>query len=258
MAPRPLIESKPAHVRGASAVVSVDEGGKYGASHGSQSRTHRMNGASNHHYPTAPSSSQGSEFDRERTSTGSRDMRRMNPAGTVGGPAMSAYGGYGMMPMMGMGYGYGYGGMGYGGMGMMGPMGMIYSINYFIATIGQFASMLGMSTHAVGHLLTVARTEVLRLEKTVRHSEWRRWLQRKAEKSPLLRWALIIASMLAATQVVRLARYLIETQLRRTTGSTGGLLTNASASAVNAGALASSTVGSTAASALTEMGLGGI
>lgn len=132
------------------------------------------------------------------------------------GMGMGYGGGYGMMPMGGMGYGYG---MGYGGMGMGGPMSMIYSVNYFIATIGQFAAMLGMSTHAVGHLLHMAKESLLKVEKTIRQSEIRRWLQRKSDKSPLFRWALVIVSMLAASQIVRLARYLIEVQLRRTGGA---------------------------------------
>jgi hypothetical protein len=137
---------------------------------------------------------------------------------------MGGYGGasgYGMPMGMGMGMGMGYGGfggygMGYGMGGMMGPMSMIYSINYFIATISQFAGMLGMGTQAVSHLLQMAREQLLKLEKTVRQSELRRWLQRKSEKSPLFRWALVIVSMLAASQIVRLARYLIEVQMRRT------------------------------------------
>jgi hypothetical protein len=145
-------------------------------------------------------------------------------AGMGQGMGMGYGSGYGMMPMAGMGYGYG---MGYGGMGAMGPMGMIYSINYFIATVGQFASMLGMGTQAVGHLLHVARENLLKLEKTVRQSELRRWMQRKSEKSPLFRWALIIVSMLAASQLVRLARYLIEVQMRRTGGALLGGPANA-------------------------------
>lgn len=153
-------------------------------------------------------------------------QRRVGGHPSTGNSMMGSYNSYGMMPMGGMGY---YGGMGYGigGMGgMMGPMGMIYSINYFISTIGQFASMLGMSTHAVTHLLCMARESLVKLEKTVRQSEFRRWLQKKSEKSSMFRWAVIIVSMLAATQVVRFARYLIEVQLCRSGGGGGGLLVN--------------------------------
>jgi hypothetical protein len=142
--------------------------------------------------------------------------------------------------------------MGYGMGGMMGPMGMIYSINYFIATISQFAGMLGMGTQAVSHLLQMAREQLLKLEKTVRQSELRRWLQRKSQKSPLFRWALVIVSMLAASQVVRLARYLIEVQMRRTGtligNGIGGTQTSNTSSALvpstaSSGALSSGVIG---------------
>lgn len=157
---------------------------------------------------------------------------------------------YGMMPMGGMGYGgMGYGGMGYGmggmmggGMmgGMMGPMNMIYSVNYFIAMIGQVTTMLGMSTQAVGHLYHMAREALFKAEQSVRQSEMRRWLQRKSKQSPLLRWLLILTSMLAASQIIRFLRYLIEMQMKRK----GWLLGNgSSANAVEgaAGAITAAT-----------------
>lgn len=157
-----------------------------------------------------------------------RQRTRRSPARPLpvpGNPGTNAMMGspYGMMHMGGTGYGgmgYGVGGMGYGGMGygmggMMGPMNMIYSINYFIAMIGQITTMLGMSTQAVGHLYHIAREALLRVEQTIRQSEVRRWLQRKSKQSPLLRGMLVLASMLAASQVVRFLRFLVELQMKR-------------------------------------------
>mmetsp|Transcript_23052 Transcript_23052/g.52176 ORF Transcript_23052/g.52176 Transcript_23052/m.52176 type:complete len:137 (-) Transcript_23052:66-476(-) len=109
---------------------------------------------------------------------------------------------------MGMGMGMG----GYG-MGMGGPMGMLYTVNYFISMVGQVTAMLGMGSQAVGHLFVVARDALLKLEKTIRQSEIRRWLQRKSHKSPILRFLFIVSSVLLASQIVRLARYLIESQM---------------------------------------------
>lgn len=97
----------------------------------------------------------------------------------------------------------------------MGPMNMIYSVNYFIAIMGQMTTMLGMSTQAVGQLYHMAREGLFRVEQSIRQSEMRRWLQRKSKQSPLLRCMLILASMLAASQVVRFLRYLIEMQMKR-------------------------------------------
>ena len=155
-------------------------------------------------------------------------------------------GGMGMGMGMGMPMGYGMGmgmGMGYGGMhGMMGggfmsgPMSMIYSVNYFIAMMGQLTAMFGMIVQAIGPLYEMARDSLIKMEKSIRQSEIRRWVQRKAAKSPVLRCLLVLASMLAASQAVRLLRYLIELRMRRSAPSiTNGVETVAdSGSAVAA------------------------
>lgn len=150
---------------------------------------------------------------------------------------------------MGMGMPYGGYGMGYGGMGgmmgmgmgggmMAGPMGMLYSVNYFVAMMGQVSAMLGMGLQAVGPLYQAAREALLTLERTIRQSELRRWLQRKAGKSPLLRYALVLVSMLAASQAVRLIRYFVELRMRRSHAAIGGGTSPLSAGATE-GALTS-------------------
>lgn len=161
----------------------------------------------------------------------SRRQRVSNPPTQIANNSNNNGLNNGSMPMggmdmgmgMGMPMGYGMGmGMGYGGMhGMMGggfmsgPMSMVYSANYFIAMMGQLTAMLGISVQAIGPLYQMARESLLTLEKTIRQSEVRRWVQRKAAKSPVLRWLLVLASMLAASQAVRLLRYLIELRMRR-------------------------------------------
>jgi len=126
----------------------------------------------------------------------------------------------GMGMGMPFGYGMGYGGMMGGGGFMAGPMSMVYSINYFIAMMGQLTAMFGMSVQAIGPLYQMARDSLIQLEKSVRQSEVRRWLQRKCAQSPLLRTMLVLASMLAASQAFRLLRHLIELRMRRGTGTT--------------------------------------
>mmetsp|Transcript_21270 Transcript_21270/g.35628 ORF Transcript_21270/g.35628 Transcript_21270/m.35628 type:complete len:278 (+) Transcript_21270:134-967(+) len=163
--------------------------------------------------------------------TGGRIPRRGNsntaPMENIGmnygSSGMGYGGGYGTGTMYGMG-GMGYGGgmmgygMGYGMGGMMGgPMAILYSINYFIAMIGQLTAMLGMSSQAVWHLFGIAKEALIKLEKIIRTSEFRRWLQRKSRKSPLLRYLFVVSSMLLTSQVIRLARYLIESQLGKST-----------------------------------------
>lgn len=100
---------------------------------------------------------------------------------------------------------------------MAGPMSMVYSINYFIAMMGQLTAMFGMSVQAIGPLYQTARDSLVQLERSIRQSEVRRWLQRKSAQSPLLRAMLVLASMLAASQAVRLLRFLIELRMRRST-----------------------------------------
>lgn len=123
---------------------------------------------------------------------------------------MGAGMGYGMGSMYGMG---GYGGMGYGMGGMMaGPMQLIYSINYFISTISQMMDMLGMSSHAIFHLLQRLKEMLKAIEVSIRTSPTRRWLQQKCKKSAVLRFVLVIGSMIAAAQLSKLIKSLVKSQ----------------------------------------------
>lgn len=156
----------------------------------------------------------------------------------------------------------GYGGMGYGMGGMMmGPMSIIYSINYFVAMIGQTMQMLGLGTHALGQLYLATVRCFKRLERSIRQSELRRWVQRKCQKSPFLRMVLVLSSMAAVSQLVRLIKYLIESNWKELTGGAGSgttqMVTNAAANtgsnAISNGILnsASDAVTATAAAAAT-------
>lgn len=126
-----------------------------------------------------------------------------------------AYGGYNnSYGMMGYGAGMGMNGMMGGGM-MAGPMNLIYSINYFIAMVGQITTMLGMSSQALIHLYSMAAEALAKAEVKVRQSAIRRWFQQKSRKSPLLRWLFIITSMAIASQIARLLKYLVAQQLKK-------------------------------------------
>ena len=118
------------------------------------------------------------------------------------------YGGYGMG--MGSMYGMGYGMMGYGGMGMMmGPLSFINSINYFIMSIGQIFSMVGMSSHALSGTFQNIVTALKHLELSIRQSEFRRWLQLKSKKSKVLRFVFVISAMAISMQGARMVKSLL-------------------------------------------------
>lgn len=137
--------------------------------------------------------------------------------GLSGYSAYSPYGyggGYGSPFMMG-----GYGMMAGGG----GPMSFIYSINYSIAMMGQVMAMLGMSSQAITHLYHMATEACVSAERAIRQSSIRRWFQQKSRKSPLFRWLCVLSTMLAASQVVRLLKFLIEAQIHKCRAAKGAL-----------------------------------
>lgn len=118
--------------------------------------------------------------------------------GGMGGMGMPM-GGYGMGMGMPMGMGMG---MGMGGMGMMGgplgllsgPLSLIYSLNFFMASLGQVMDVLGMNSHAILHAYRQAHQRFVDAVEAVKTSEARRWLQRKCRKSPLFRLLLVLAA----------------------------------------------------------------
>jgi hypothetical protein len=115
-----------------------------------------------------------------------------------------------------------------GGYGMMaggggGPMGFIYSINYSIAMMGQVMTMLGMSSQAITHLYHMATEAYVNAERAIRQSSIRRWFQQKSRRSALFRWLCVLSTMLAASQVVRLLKYLIEAQIHKCRAAKGAL-----------------------------------
>ena len=137
--------------------------------------------------------------------------------GLSGYSAYSPYGyggGYGSPFMMG-----GYGMMAGGG----GPMSFIYSINYSIAMMGQVMAMLGMSSQAITHLYHMATEACVNAERAIRQSSIRKWFQQKSRKSALFRWLCVLSTMLAASQVVRLLKYLIEAQIHKCRAAKGAL-----------------------------------
>lgn len=145
-------------------------------------------------------------------------------AGYSSQPMGSGYGG-----MMGGGYGggMGYGGMGYGGMGMgmmgmnpmmgilSGPMSLIYSLNFFIASLGQIMEVLGMNAHVIINLYRTTYEAYRQIVERIRTSESRRWLQRKCKKSRLLRWLLIVASCAVVGSAVKVVQFYVDWRRRR-------------------------------------------
>jgi hypothetical protein len=122
------------------------------------------------------------------------------------------------MGNMGMGGYMGYGmGLGLGGMGMIGgygPFSWIYSLNYFVNSLGMMLNMIGMSSHAIIHLYHAAYEQVNVLMNIVKNSEVRRWLQRKSRQSRVLRYIFIKTAMAAVSQVSKLAKALYDLYYR--------------------------------------------
>jgi hypothetical protein len=118
-----------------------------------------------------------------------------------------------------MGYGYGMYGMGMGMYGYgMGPLHFIQNINHFVMSIGYFFDLLGVGCHALveGYYALV---EILKkIEKKIRTSEFRRWIQMKSKQSKLLRFIFIFSSMAIAVQVTKLFKLLIVNYLLKHLG----------------------------------------
>lgn len=117
-----------------------------------------------------------------------------------------------------MNFGMGYGGMGYGGMGMGMGMGMgygmnmlspenplswLYSLNYMFISLNQIVGVIGMNSHALYRVYLQAYVVIEKMLKSIRTSKFRRWLQRKSQKSALLRFLFMLSSMFVASQVLR-------------------------------------------------------
>lgn len=176
------------------------------------------------------------DTDHQIRSSGSMMSQHAGATNTSSGHLMPSNSYGGIQSQQGMsGYSayspYGYGG-GYGspfmmgGYGMMaggggGPMSFIYSINYSIAMMGQVMAMLGMSSQAITHLYHMATEAYVNAERAIRQSSIRRWFQQKSRKSALFRWLCVLSSMLAASQVVRLLKYLIEAQIHKCRAAKG-------------------------------------
>lgn len=123
------------------------------------------------------------------------------PAAYGGG--YSGYGG-GMY-----GGGMGMGGMGMMGMSMMGPMMFINNINYFIMSLGQVMTMLGMNSQALIQMYHNVVQMIRQLEMAIRQSAFRRWLQRKCKKSQIFRFIIVMSSMAIVASTTRLLKELL-------------------------------------------------
>ena len=124
-------------------------------------------------------------------------------------------------------------GMGMGMMGMnpmmgilSGPMSLIYSLNFFIASLGQIMEVLGMNAHVIINLYRTTYEAYRQIVERIRTSESRRWLQRKCKKSRLLRWLLIVASCAVVGSAVKVVQFYVEWRRRRMIGDQVGGTTN--------------------------------
>ncbi len=134
---------------------------------------------------------------------------------------------------MGMGMGMGMnslsmlslGAMGGMGMASSGPLSWIYSLNYFITSVGHMANIVGMNSHAIMAAYHSAYASLMEIITRVRTSEIRRILQRKCRRSRLFRYLFIVAcSGLcgAALKVVHLYwGYLTQARLPYSYGGSG-------------------------------------
>ena len=125
------------------------------------------------------------------------------------GGGYSPYGG-GMFPGGMYGGGMMMGGMmGHPGTGG-GMMGFLYTMNYFVSMASQAVYFLGMNSHRIAEAVKSAKAALVNLEKIVRQSEFRRWMQRKSKKSAILRYLFVFTSAVLAHQLTTIARYAIE------------------------------------------------
>jgi hypothetical protein len=172
-----------------------------------------------------------------------------NPAGISGNPisnsSLSSYpsnygsygGGYsnygtpmlGGMGMMGMGY------PGMYGMGMnpfMGPMSLLANVNYAILGVGQFISMLGMSSTMFVSMFHSLVQSFKLFEASVRQSTLRRWFQRKCKKSSVFRFVVVISAMAIIGTASKLVKDVIKSYIQQW-GGRHSLLTNVASSVAN-------------------------
>lgn len=103
----------------------------------------------------------------------------------MGSLGMSSMSSLGMLSMMGMGM---------GSLGAQsGPLSWIYSLNYFITSIGHMATVLGMNSHALLAAYQSAYAGLHSIITRIRTSEMRRVIQRKCKRSSLFRFLFIAA-----------------------------------------------------------------
>lgn len=122
--------------------------------------------------------------------------------GGAGGPYPGFSGSAGMGAMMGMSSMMGMYGLG----SMGGPLSWLYSLNYFISSLGIMYEWLGMNSHAIIQLYHSTIQSVRRVIMIVRQSGFRRWLQQKSRQSVVLRFLFIAVTMGIASQVMNLVR----------------------------------------------------
>lgn len=153
---------------------------------------------------------------------------------SYGNHTYNSYGNMGGMGMMGMGMGMGYPGM-YGmGMGMGysplmgGPMALLGNINYIILGVGQFITMLGMSsTMFVGMYQSLVNT-YQHFETIIRQSSLRRWVQKKCKKSAMFRFIIVLTTMAIVGTASKLVKDVLKSYLQQWGGKSALLTATAS------------------------------
>jgi len=104
----------------------------------------------------------------------------------------------GLSSMMGM---YGLGSMG-------GPLSWLYSLNYFVSSLGIMYEWFGMNSHAILQLYHSTLGMIRRLVMIIRQSSFRRWLQQKSRKSAVVRFLFVVITMGIVSQAITLARFI--------------------------------------------------
>ena len=143
-------------------------------------------------------------------------MNSMNSG--YGGMGMGGMGGsMGMMGMMSMMPFMG------GGMGGGGPMSWIYSLNYFVSSVGHMMALVGMNSQALMGVYHNAFSSYQQIVQRVKTSEIRRIIQRKCKRSRLFKFLFTtaVAGLVGAAVKVVQAYIGYQSRARLTNGPYG-------------------------------------
>ncbi len=137
-------------------------------------------------------------------------------------------------------------------------MGFLYTMNYFVSMASQAVYFLGMNSHRIAEAMKSAKAALVNLEKIVRQSEFRRWMQRKSKKSAILRYLFVFTSAVLAHQLTTIARYAIEHYLTGRARALGQMAASSVAGIASASSAAAASTSGVSTAGIVNSALGGI